>query len=63
MKSSIDKAGMYIFERKARFYEERHERKAQRLIVISPMIDPKARQVADKLGIQTYSDSEDVESL
>ena len=63
MKSSIDKAGMYIFERKARFYEERHDRKAQRLIVISPMIDPKARQVADKLGIQTYSDSEDVESL
>ncbi|MGR8934975.1 MAG: PD-(D/E)XK nuclease family protein, partial [Gammaproteobacteria bacterium] len=36
LKSSIDKAGMYIFERKARFYEKRHERKASRLIVISP---------------------------
>lgn len=39
LKSSIDKAGMYIFERKARFYERRHQQKATRLIVISPMID------------------------
>jgi len=63
LKSSIDKAGMYIFERKARFYEQRHDRKAERLIVISPMIDPKAQKVADRLGIQTYGDSEDVASL
>ncbi len=63
LKSSIDKAGMYIFERKARFYESRHDRKADRLIVISPMIDPKARKVAEKLNIETYNDSDDVESL
>jgi len=60
LKSSIDKAGMYIFERKARFYERRHERKANRLIVISPMIEPKALTVARALGIETYSDSIDV---
>ena len=63
LKSSIDKAGMYIFERKARFYETRHNRKANRLIVISPMIDPKAKKVAKQLNIETYSDSLDVESL
>ena len=57
LKSSIDKAGMYIFERKARFYEKRHQRKADRLIVVSPMIDPRAQKVADKLGIETYNDS------
>jgi hypothetical protein len=57
LKSSIDKAGMYIFERKARFYEKRHQRKADRLIVVSPMIDPRAQKVADKLGIETFSDS------
>jgi hypothetical protein len=28
LKSSIDKAGRYSFERKARFYEQRHNRKA-----------------------------------
>ncbi len=63
LKSSIDKAGMYIFERKARFYEQRHDRKAQRLIVISPMIDVRAQKVAKQFGIETYSDSLDVETL
>jgi hypothetical protein len=63
LKSSIDKAGMYIFERKARFYEQRHNRKANRLIVISPMIDAKARQVGERLGIEMFGDSGLVESL
>ncbi len=61
LKSSIDKAGMYIFERKARFYERRHGRQANRLLVISPMIDARARQVAKRLGIETYGDSTEVE--
>ncbi len=63
LKSSIDKAGMYIFERKARFYEKRHARKADRLIVISPMIEARAHKVAKRLGVETYSDSLDVEAL
>ncbi len=63
LKSSIDKAGMYSFERKARFYERRHQRQASRLIVISPMIDPRARPVAEKLGIECFSDSLNVETL
>ena len=63
LKSSIDKAGMYSFERKARFYEKRHQRKADRLIVISPMIDARARRVAEQLGIETFSDSLDVPAL
>ncbi|CAK0751205.1 conserved hypothetical protein [Gammaproteobacteria bacterium] len=63
LKSSIDKAGMYIFERKARFYEQRHQRTATRLIVISPMIDARARKVAEQLGIETYGDSTEVEAL
>lgn len=63
LKSSIDKAGMYIFERKARFYERHHGRQANRLIVISPMIDARARRVAEKLGIETYGDSTEVEML
>ncbi len=38
LKSSIDKAGMYIFERKA-------------------------RKVAEQLGIELYSDADEVETL
>ncbi len=63
IKSSIDKAGMYIFERKVRFYEKRHQRQANRLLVISPMVDSKAQTVADRLGIEVYSDSVDVKKL
>jgi len=60
LKSSIDKAGMYSFERKARFYERRHNRQANRLIVISPMIDSRALDVAKRLGIETYGEPEEV---
>ncbi|UHD16778.1 PD-(D/E)XK nuclease family protein [Thiocapsa bogorovii] len=63
LKSSIDKAGLYIFERKARFYERRHERKADRLIVISPMIDARARKVGERLEIEMYGDSTEVEAF
>ncbi len=55
IKSSMSKADMYLFERKARFYEKRHGQKASRLIVISPMVDEKARKVAERLGIEVYS--------
>ena len=63
LKSSIDKAGMYIFERKARFYERLSQRTADRLIVISPMIDARACKVAEELGIELYGDSMDVKEL
>ncbi len=62
LKSSIDKAGMYAFDRKVSFYEKRHQRQAERKIVISPMIDPRAMKVAEELGIETYSDSLDVKT-
>lgn len=51
---------MYSFERKARFYERRHQRQADRLIVISPMIDSRAQDVAKRLGIETYGEPEEV---
>ena len=54
LKSSVSKSEMYIFERKVRFYEKRHNRKSSKMIVISPMVDPFAQKVADKLGIEVY---------
>lgn len=63
IKSSISKPEMYIFERKVRFYEKKNNQKANRLIVISPMIDNTAYPIAKKLGIECFSYAEDVESL
>ncbi len=60
IKSSISKSEMYTFERKVRFYENRHNAKATRMIAISPMVDDTARPVAKKLGIEVYSYAEDV---
>ncbi|VFM96880.1 MAG: hypothetical protein BECKG1743D_GA0114223_100878 [Candidatus Kentron sp. G] len=60
LKSSVSKPDMHLFERKARFYEKRRGRKADRLMVISPMIDDRAREMGEKLGIEMYSDSVDV---
>jgi hypothetical protein len=61
IKSSMSRGDMYLFERKARFYERRHQRTAHRLIVISPMVDKKAQEVATKLGITVYSYTDEVE--
>jgi hypothetical protein len=61
IKSSMSKSEMYTFERKVRFYEERHQRKASEMIVISPMVSPNAIPIAEKLGIRIYSSAEDVQ--
>ena len=55
IKSSMSKPDMCIFERKVRFYEEHHNRKASEMIVISPMVALNAIPVAEKLGIRIYS--------
>ena len=61
IESSVSKPDMYMFERKARFYEKKHERQAARILVISPMVDDRARAVADELGVEVYSYAKDVE--
>ncbi len=61
LKSSMSKSDMYMFERKVRFYEQRHNRKASRIIVISSMVDEKALKVAKELNIEVYSYTDSVE--
>jgi len=61
IKSSMSKGDMYIFGRKVKFYEQKHDRRATRMLVISPMVDERAQSVADRLGIQVYSHAQDVD--
>jgi hypothetical protein len=63
LKSSMSKSDMYTFDRKVRFYEQRHQRQAQRRIVISPMVPQPARAVAEKLGIEVFGYAEDATGL
>ncbi len=60
IKSSISKGDMYLFQKKARFYEKRHNRTAKHLIAISPMVDEKARKLAGELGIKVFSYADDI---
>ena len=60
LKSSISKSDMYAFEKKTVFYEKRHNRKASRKLVISPMVDDRAKQVAQRLGIEVYTHADDM---
>lgn len=56
IKSSMDKAGLYTFSRKVDFYERKHQRKANRRLVITPFLDPRAAGLPEKLGIEVYAD-------
>ena len=61
LKSSTDRSQLYIFSRKITFYEKRHHRTADRKILVSPFIHPRAQELAQELGIETYGDSSEVE--
>ncbi len=63
LKSSISKGDIFLFERKVQYYEKRHQRKADRMIVISPMVDERAASYARKHGIEIYSHADDIRSL
>jgi hypothetical protein len=63
LKSSMSKADMYTFDRKAQYYERRHQRPVRRKLVISPMVHPTARPVAEALGIEVFTYVEDATGL
>ena len=63
IKSSMSRGDVAIFNRKINFYEKRHDRKADRKIIVSPMVDRYGRKAAEKLGIEFYTGSSDIEGL
>ncbi len=60
IKSSANKSDIYTFWRKKKFYEEKHDRKADRSLIISPMVDPRAKKTADELEIEVFGYADDV---
>ncbi len=59
----MSKSDVYAFDIKVKFYEEKKKRKVDRKIITSPMIDPRAKPVIEKLGIEAYSFPDQVEDL
>ena len=60
IKSHIAKHDVYIFAKKVRFYEQKHNRQANKRIIISPQVKDKAFPAAKQLGIDIYSYIEDI---
>ena len=51
---------LYLLSRD-RLLEKRHQRTADRKILVSPFIHPRAQELGQELGIENYGDSTDVE--
>jgi len=60
IKSSISKEEVYTFQRKVEFYEKKQKVKVEKKGVISPSVDPRAKPVAERLGIEVYTSGYDV---
>ncbi len=60
IKSSMSRSDMYTFDRKVHFYERQEGRRADRKIVISPMVEERALRVARQLGIEVYTYADEV---
>lgn len=63
LKSSMSKSDIYTFDRKVAYYQRRHGREVNRKLVISPMVRPEARPVAERLGIEVFGSADDVPDL
>ncbi|NEX15911.1 MAG: hypothetical protein C1943_04550 [Halochromatium sp.] len=63
LKSSMSKSDIYTFDRKVAYYQRHHGREVSRKLVISPMVRPEARPVAERLGIEVFGYAEDVTNL
>ncbi len=60
IKSSVSRSDVYTFGRKVRFYEKQVQRTVDRMLLISPMINKEDKELAQKFGMEVYSDAEKV---
>ncbi|QID33749.1 PD-(D/E)XK nuclease family protein [Pampinifervens florentissimum] len=63
IKSSISKPDVFVLKRKVEFYKKREGKEVDRVLIISPMVDSKAMNLAKEYGFEVYSYPEDVEGL
>jgi hypothetical protein len=56
IKSSLDRANVYIFARKVEFYAQHTGRQVNRKLIISPYVDNRAKEVGLQLGVEICTD-------
>ena len=60
IKSSTSREEVHYFARKVEFYEREENVKVARMLIISPMLGPRARELAEELGIKIFTSAYDV---
>ena len=60
IKSSMNRSDVYTLERVVEFYETQENRKVDRKLIVCPFFKPGAIDVAEKLGIEVFTDVTDV---
>lgn len=60
MRSSISRGDVFVFERKVKFYEKRHQCTISQKVIISPMVSLRAMNMALSRGMHVYRTVEDV---
>ncbi len=59
IKSSMSRGDVHLFDRKVKFYERLRGVNVNRKMIITPMLDYRARTLVDELGITVYSSAYD----
>ncbi|WP_376788599.1 PD-(D/E)XK nuclease family protein [Thermoflexus sp.] len=60
IRSSVSRGDVAIFQRKVEFYARHTGIPVARRILISPMVDPRAQDLAQRMGMEVYTYPEDV---
>jgi len=63
IKSSVGSGDVLLFAKKAEFYQERHNKRATALVMISPMIDDKGFEYIAHYGMIAYSYASEVDPV
>jgi hypothetical protein len=56
IKSALDRANTYLFNRKVEFYTRQTGHQVDRKVVVAPYADERAKEVAQRLGIEVCTD-------
>ena len=56
IKSSLDQANMYLFDRKVAFYAHKTGRQVDRKLVVTPFVDNRAKEIGLRLGVEICTD-------
>src|SRR3972149_3926661 len=63
IKSSISKGDVSTFDKKVKFYEKQGKQSVHKKVIISPYLEPAAIEFAKRLGIEVFTEINEVKRL